>query len=228
MAKADAKQASACRTSQENSRKAALQQSTHDRSRMGATRDPETCLAAAADFSLKPEIRKTTPYRSWGNSVTKCVVKAKTICALISATMLSGCSSTYDLRAFSLNEEIAFVPEDEDIWGKPAPECFYSIYVSIVDGPSATPAAGDSLGMVQNGVYWHQSFAVTSCDNPFPITYGADLQGPSFREGDQHEVEAKPLLPGFTYEVSASSNGSEYGGGMFRLAEDGSVGNLRR
>ena len=82
--------------------------------------------------------------------------------------------------------------------------------------------------MVGNGVYWYRSFAVTSCDNPFPITYGSELQGPPFREDDQDEVEAKPLLPGFTYEVTAASNGSEYGGGMFRLAEDGLVENLPR
>lgn len=155
-------------------------------------------------------------------------MKASMIPALILASMLSGCSSQYDLRAISVDGEVAFVPEDEDFWGNPSPDCFYSIYVSIVDGPPATPEAGDSVGMVENGVYWHRSNAVTSCDNPFPITYGAELQGPPFREDGQDEVEAKPLLPGFTYEVTAASNGSEYGGGMFRLAEDGSVENLPR
>lgn len=155
-------------------------------------------------------------------------MKAKTSTALILAFILSSCSSVYDLKAISVNGEVAFIPENEDIWGKPSPDCFYSIYVSIVDGPPATPKAGDSVGMVKNGVYWHRSFAVTSCDNPFPITYGSELQGPPFRESNQQEVEAKPLLPGFTYEVSASSNGSEYGGGMFRLTEQGSVENLPR
>ena len=148
--------------------------------------------------------------------------------ALIFAFMLSGCSFQYDLRAISVDGEVAFVPENEDFWGNPSPDCFYSISVSIIDGPPATPAAGDSVGMVGNGVYWYRSFAVTSCDNPFPITYGSELQGPPFREDDQDEVEAKPLLPGFTYEVTAASNGSEYGGGMFRLAEDGLVENLPR
>ena len=148
--------------------------------------------------------------------------------ALILAFMLIGCSFQYDLRAISVDGEVAFVPENEDFWGNPSPDCFYSISVSIIDGPPATPAAGDSVGMVGNGVYWYRSFAVTSCDNPFPITYGSELQGPPFREDDQDEVEAKPLLPGFTYEVTAASNGSEYGGGMFRLAEDGLVENLPR
>ena len=148
--------------------------------------------------------------------------------ALILAFMLSSCSFQYDLRAISVDGEVAFVPENEDFWGNPSPDCFYSISVSIIDGPPATPAAGDSVGMVGNGVYWYRSFAVTSCDNPFPITYGSELQGPPFREDDQDEVEAKPLLPGFTYEVTAASNGSEYGGGMFRLAEDELVENLPR
>ena len=153
-------------------------------------------------------------------------MKARIISALILATILSGCSSQYDLRAINVDGEVAFVPEDKDIWGNPSPDCFYSISVSIIDGPPATPASGDSVGMVGNGVYWHRSFAVTSCDNSFPITYGEELQGPPFHEDGQDEVGAKPLLPGFTYEVTAASNGSEYGGGTFRLAEDGTVESL--
>lgn len=148
--------------------------------------------------------------------------------ALILALALTSCSSVYDLRAIVIDGKLAFVPEDEDIWGNPSPECFYSISVSILDGPSATPAAGDSVGMVENGVYWDKTFAVTSCDNSFPIVYGMKLHGPPFRENDENGVEAKRLLPGFTYEVSAASNGSEYGGRRFRLTTQGTVENLSR
>ena len=155
-------------------------------------------------------------------------MNAKLTATLILALALTGCSSVYDLRATIIDGEVAFVPEDKDIWGNPDPDCFYSISVSLLDGPPATPAAGDSVGMVENGVYWNITFAVTSCDNPFPVTYGAKLQGPPFRENDQYSVEAKPLLRGFTYEVSASSNGSEYGGRRFRLTEQGTVENLPR
>ena len=155
-------------------------------------------------------------------------MNAKSTAALILALALTGCSSVYDLRATIIDGEVAFVPEDKDIWGNPEPDCFYSISVSILDGPPPTPAAGDSVGMVENGVYWNKTFAVTSCDSPFPVTYGAKLQGPPFSENDQYSVEAKPLLRGFTYEVNASSNGSEYGGRRFRLTEQGTVENLPR
>ena len=151
---------------------------------------------------------------------------ARTITALILAFILSSCSTAYDLKAILVDGAVAFVPEDTDIWGNPDPDCFYSISVSIVDGPAATPAAGESVGMVKNGTYWNKTFAVTSCDNPFPVTYGAKLRGPPFRKNYEYEVEAKPLLPGFTYEVSASSNGSAYGGGKFRLTKQGTVENL--
>lgn len=151
---------------------------------------------------------------------------ARTISALIFAFILSSCSSVYDLRATLIDGKIAFVPENTDRWGNPDPDCFYSISVSIVDGPPAKPKEGESDGLVGNGVFWNKTFAVTSCDNSFPITYGAELRGPPFRKDYETQVEAKPLLPGFTYEVSASSKGSAYGGGKFRLTEQGTVENL--
>lgn len=152
----------------------------------------------------------------------------KAIAPLILALVLGSCSSAHDLRAIVIDGKVAFVPEDKDIWGNPDPDCFYSISVSIIDGPPATPAARDSVGMVKNGVYWHRTFAVTSCDNAFPVIYGARLHGPPFRENEQSEVQAKPLRRGFTYEVSAASNGSEYGGRKFRLTNEAAVENLPR
>jgi hypothetical protein len=150
----------------------------------------------------------------------------KAIAPLILTLVLGSCSSAYDLRAIIIDGQVAFVPEDEDVWGNPNPDCLYSISVSIVDGPPAIPAAGDSVCMVKNGTYWKRTFAVTSCDNAFPVIYGAKLKGPPFREKYPFEVQAKPLLRGFTYEVSTSSNGSEYGGRRFKLTTEGAVENL--
>ena len=46
-------------------------------------------------------------------------------------------------------------------------------------------------------------------------------------EGRSNSVEAKPLRKGFVYEVEATSSGSGYGGGSFRIGGDGRVENLR-
>jgi hypothetical protein len=157
-----------------------------------------------------------------------CAMNVKATTALMFALILGGCSSSYDLRATIIDGKIAFVSEGKDFWGNPEPDCFYSISVQIVDGPPATPAPGESVGTVRNGTYWNRTFAVTSCDNPFPVTYGAELQGPPFRENYQYEVDAKPLLKGFTYEVSASSKGSAYGARRFMLTKQGTIKNLPR
>ena len=68
-------------------------------------------------------------------------------------------------------------------------------------------------------------FAVTSCENSFPVIYGMKLRGAPFRQNYEYEVKAKPLLLGFTYEVLAAS-GSAYGEGRFRLTKQGVVENL--
>lgn len=142
------------------------------------------------------------------------------VCAFLS---LGGCSSVYEIEATVIDGNIAFVA-DTNFWGNP--HCIYSISVSAVDGPSAIPLEGDSLKMVENGVYWNKAFAVTSCDNPFPIKYGARLQGPPFPEVDAYSVEAKPLRIGVVYEVTTSSSGSAYGGGKFKITEQRTVINL--
>jgi hypothetical protein len=150
----------------------------------------------------------------------------KATAALFLPLALSGCSSTYDVRALVLDGKVAFVPTDTDIWGDP--DCIYSISVSAVDGPSAKPEEGDSIGMVEHGVYWNESFAVTSCDNPFPVVYGEELIGPPFRENYEYVVKAKPLRIGVVYEVTTASNGSAYGGGKFMITEQRRVVNLPR
>lgn len=151
---------------------------------------------------------------------------ARTLVALLLVFILNSCSSAYNLRAVIIDGEVAFVPQDTDKWGNPDPDCFYSISVSIADGPAAKPGESEDESLVGNGVYWNKTFAVTSCENSFPITYGAKLRGPSFQTDYVYEVEAKPLLLGYTYEVRASSNGSAYGEGKFRLTEQGTVENL--
>ncbi len=148
----------------------------------------------------------------------------KTTAALFLTLALSGCSSTYDLRAVVLDGKVAFVPTETDIWGEP--DCIYSISVSAVDGPPAMPGDGDSIGMVEHGVYWNESFAVTSCDNPFPVVYCETLGGPPFRENYEYVVKPKPLRIGVVYEVTTASNGSAYGGGTFMITEQRRVVNL--
>ena len=150
----------------------------------------------------------------------------KTTVALFLTLALSGCSSTYDLHAVVLDGRVAFEPTETDIWGEP--DCIYSISVSAVDGASAKPGGGDSIGMVEHGVYWNESFAVTSCENPFPIIYGETLAGPPFRENYEYVVKPKPLRIGVVYEVTTASNGSAYGSGKFMITEQRRVVNLPR
>lgn len=108
------------------------------------------------------------------------------------------------------------------------PDCVRSISVTSLDGPPATSVPGDDVTAVKRGVYWQQIFAVTSCENPYPVEYGEQLSGPLFvfADGETRSVEAKPLVRGVTYEVTAESSGSAYGGGKFRITDDGRVINL--
>lgn len=115
---------------------------------------------------------------------------------------------------------------ETDLFGNP--DCISSISVEIIDGPAATPEPDDDLQAINRGVYWQQSFAPPSCENPLPVKYGAKLTGPPylFDDGTTNWVQAKPLLRGFTYEVSATGNSSAYASGRFRVGDDGSVINL--
>lgn len=157
----------------------------------------------------------------WGASV-KAAVRFTTV--ILAAAALGSCSSGYFIRAVVVDGQIAFVPTDTDIWGEP--DCIYSIDVSTKDGPPATAQEGDNAGMVTNGMYWNQSFAVTSCENPFPVIYGSRLKGPPFREVEEYRVEAKPLRIDVVYQVSTASNGSAYGYGKFMITDDRKIVNL--
>lgn len=116
------------------------------------------------------------------------------------------------------------MPADTGVWGEP--ECIYAIYVSAVEGPFEAPEAGDSVRMVENGLYWHESFDDTSCDNPFPIIYGEPLEGPPVGQGDKHRVKPKPLRTGIVYEVTTASRGDGYGGGKFLITHERKIVNL--
>jgi hypothetical protein len=144
-----------------------------------------------------------------------------------SGASLGGCSSVYDIRARIIDGTLAFVA-DTDFFGNP--DCIRGITVESDQGPAATPSKGDDATAVRNGVYWEQTFASPSCENPFPVKYAAKLSGPLFvyADGETKSVKAKPLIWGVTYSVSAESSGSAYGGGKFRITDGGKVINLPR
>ncbi len=150
---------------------------------------------------------------------------AKICLVSIAALALGSCSSVYDITAKVADGQVAFFA-DTDFFGNP--DCIRSIAVEAVDGPPATASPGDDEASVRRGVYWQKTFASPSCENPFPVRYGADLTGPPFiyADGKGKSVEPKPLLRGVTYNVSAESSGSAYGGGRFRISKDGQVQNL--
>jgi hypothetical protein len=143
------------------------------------------------------------------------------------AFALGSCSYSYDLLAVAIDGRLAFTVDPSS---DHKPDCIRSIDVSVdKGGPIAQPSVGDDDRLVRNGgVYWWKSFEVTSCPNPFPIFYGQRLKGIPFTYGDgkPDSVEAKPLRIGVVYEVTASSSGSGYGGGWFRITKDGRVENL--
>ena len=141
------------------------------------------------------------------------------------ATTVSGCSSTYVIRATIIDGAIAFVA-DTDFFGNP--DCFGSIIVATDNGPSAGQGPNDDVSAVRRKVYWQQMFASPSCENSFPVKYGSRLSGPTFifPDGETGIVRAQPLARGNTYSVFAESSGSAYGGGKFRITEEGRVINL--
>lgn len=143
----------------------------------------------------------------------------------IAALALGSCSSVYDITAKIVDGQVAFFA-DTDFFG--TPDCIRSIAVEATDGPPAKAGLGDDEASIQRGVYWRKTFASPSCENPFPVRYGAELTGSPFiyADGKGKSVEPKPLLRGVTYNVSAESSGSAYGGGRFRISKDGQVQNL--
>ena len=150
------------------------------------------------------------------------------IFAIIAAISLGSCSYSYDLLAVTVGGRLAFIVDPHS---DHQPNCVGSIDVSVdKGGPTAQAAAADDVGLVRNGgVYWWKSTEVTSCENVFPIFYGQEIKGRPFiyDDGKPSSVEAKPLRIGVVYEVTTSSSGSGYGGGLFRIKKGGRIENLK-
>lgn len=140
---------------------------------------------------------------------------------------LASCSSSYEILAKVSDGKITFVPAKHDIWGDP--ECVRTIIVTARDGPPAQAAPGDDAADVARGVYWESYFGSSSCENRFPLIYGAPLRGkpPVLELRDAH-VSAKPLRAGVVYDVEAESPGSAYGTGAFMITPKGTITNLGR
>jgi hypothetical protein len=143
------------------------------------------------------------------------------------ALTLGSCSYGCDILAVVIGGRLAFIVDPASEW---QPDCIYGISVEADKGePKAEPEKTDDRLLVTNGgLYWDQTFAVTSCENRFPIFYGAPLQGPPFVYNGKGlgSVAAKPLRVGALYHVTTSGDGG-YGNGWFRIMPDWRVENLR-
>jgi hypothetical protein len=141
-----------------------------------------------------------------------------------SVLLLGSCSYAYDLKAVVIGGRLAFIVDPSS---RSDADCIRSIEVSADRGePYAEPAAGDDKDLVLNGgVYWWDFRSVDSCENPFPVFYGAKLKGPPF-PGIGY-VAPKPLKRGVVYEVATTGSGSGSGSAWFKILADGHVENYR-
>ena len=129
------------------------------------------------------------------------------------------------MLAVVINGRLAFVVDPRS---RRKPDCIQSVHVSTKEAAIAKASPHDDKQLVSNGVFWWQDFAVGACPNPFPIFYGQTLKGQSFvYQGKLASfVGAKPLKIGVVYEIDASSSGSGYGDGRFRIRADRRIENL--
>lgn len=150
----------------------------------------------------------------------------RTVIVLVLLLALGSCSYSYDLLAVAIDGRLAFIVDQHSGY---KPQCIDFIEVSVdKGGPLAHATAGDDEALIRNGgVYWWNSFEVSSCENRFPIFYAQRLTGPPFtyQDGERDSVEAKPLRIGAVYEVSTSGDGA-YGSGWFRISRNGRIENL--
>lgn len=140
---------------------------------------------------------------------------------------LAGCSYVYDLKAAVIDGHIAFLVDPQS---RSSASCIRSIEVTSVSGERAIAANGDNRQSVARGVFWKQATASDQCLNPFPVFYGAKIQGKPFEyQGTvMGSVAAKPLVVNAVYEVTASGSGSGYGSRRFRILTGGGIENLPR
>jgi hypothetical protein len=59
------------------------------------------------------------------------------------------------------------------------------------------------------------------CANKFPVTYGQKFEGK--RQPEWPTIEAQELRSGVTYEISATTGATGYGGGFFHIDGSGHV-----
>jgi len=144
---------------------------------------------------------------------------------IASVFLLSGCSYTYDILATMIDGRLTFIIDPKSR-SKPS-ACLTTIMVSAQDRDRRVEAEpGDNNGLINAGVVWWNSVGY-DCETRFPVTYGVPLAGgPRTPEQVEREVAAKQLAPGVIYEVVATAGATGYGGGRFRLTEDGRVENL--
>ncbi|WP_206518592.1 hypothetical protein [Stakelama tenebrarum] len=146
---------------------------------------------------------------------------ASRILACLFPLLLGSCSYSYSLKAVAIEGRLAFVVDSTSSRGA---SCIRSIEVSVDDdGPKAQPEPGDDVALVtRGGVYWWDFRAVGTCENDFPVYYGAPLKGPPARESIG-QVKPKPLKRGVLYQVTTTGSGSGSGSGWFRISPDGRI-----
>lgn len=148
------------------------------------------------------------------------------ITSLTLALASTGCSYHFDTQVQLIDGKLAFNTQAKWFGG---PECIRAVVVEAEAGPAAEAAPGDDLSAVKRGVYWEEWLDLKSCENQFPLFYGATLAGKKliFDDGTIRSVKPKSLVRGVVYEYLLLSDGSGSGGGKFKISENGQVINLQ-
>lgn len=142
--------------------------------------------------------------------------------AVLTFLSLGGCSYTYGLQAVMIDGRVAFIVAPSS---NRQPDCVGNIDV-VAESPEAQaePAVSDDDKFaVEGGVYWRVATNGASCEGRFPVFYGTNIEGLS--DENSRAVAAKPLKTGVIYQVNATSRGSGYGAGWFKILPDGQIEN---
>ena len=103
--------------------------------------------------------------------------------ALGSLLALTGCSYAYDLRAIIIHGRLAFIVDPAS---EQQPDCIRSIHVQTDQGKTRANL-GDDPGLVANGVFWYEDYAVDACqtafryctDSPCKVAHSSIRAGPA-------------------------------------------------